>query len=143
MIELEIVIWLSLGSAFGTLFVYLAERSAFTERILGIGLIVACCVYVFFGLLSGDVMWIFIETSGLLLYSCFVLLGWKYKFSWLGIGWFLHHVWDYPLHLRWEGGDIAPDWYVLFCISFDVIVGLYIIIDLHRDNMDIDLLQKG
>ena len=46
--------------------------------------------------------------------------------SWLAFGWALHPAWDAGLHLHGYGASFAPEWYVLACISFDLLVAGYI-----------------
>ena len=44
----------------------------------------------------------------------------------LAVGWQLHSVWDVGLHLRGPGRHVAPDWYAIACVSFDVLLAVVI-----------------
>ncbi|TKB43139.1 DUF6010 family protein [Thalassotalea mangrovi] len=46
---------------------------------------------------------------------------------WLALGWLLHPVWDIGLHLQGPGWHIVPPWYAVACVSFDILVAIYIV----------------
>jgi hypothetical protein len=123
------LIWLTLGvilSAILLRYVRLYSKNR-QKRILSIGLIVAAGLYLAFALIWGDGTWILIEASGILIFSIFVWLANRYSYSWLAAGWAAHIAWDGFIHLYGLGQAIAPEWYVVTCISFDLILAVYIL----------------
>ncbi len=44
----------------------------------------------------------------------------------LAAGWALHPIWDAGLHLQGSGATHAPEWYVVACISFDLLIASFI-----------------
>ncbi len=102
------------------------KRLKTVRRLLGQGLVVAALIYIGFAIIWGDLTWIGIETLGVLIYSACYWLSNKFSIVWVGIGWLLHPLWDVFLHLIGPGNHVAPEWYAIACISFDVAVALYI-----------------
>ncbi|MEZ4619105.1 MAG: hypothetical protein R2867_26825 [Caldilineaceae bacterium] len=121
--------WLLVGFVLGGLFVVAARRHDVQKErvILAVGLLVAALIYVGFALLWGNLQWIAIEVGGLLLYACFVLLAQRHCVIWLVVGWAAHPLWDIGLHWLGQGHTVAPEWYVLVCLSFDLLVAAYMI----------------
>lgn len=122
-----LILWLLLGLVLGALFVVAARRQGGQKErvILAVGLLVAALIYVGFALVWGNLQWIAIEVGGLLLYACFVLLAQRHHVIWLAIGWAAHPIWDIGFHLLGAGHTVAPMWYVLACLSFDLLVAGY------------------
>jgi hypothetical protein len=122
LIEIFIGIILALG------FVLLVRQSgsfAKEKFLLFIGLIITALIYVGFGLISGINNWIIIEFIGVAIYSSLAWLGWK-KSSWfLAFGWAFHVAWDAILH--GTSTPFVPQWYIGFCIGFDLAVAGYIV----------------
>ena len=132
------LIWLLFGSIAGLLLVYLVHtRRARAFKTLAIGLFIAAMFYVGFALVWGDSTWIAIEVAGVILYSIFYGLSIRFSYIWLGVGWLLHPLWDVLLHLNGVGHSVAPQWYVYACISFDLIVAIYIFV-VHKHWSDSD-----
>lgn len=120
-------LWLLLGLVLGGIFVIAARRQGVQQErvILAVGLPVAALIYVGFALVWGNMQWVAIEVGGLLLYTFFVLLAQRQNPIWLAIGWAAHPLWDIGLHWLGEGHVFAPEWYVLACLSFDLLVAGY------------------
>ena len=74
----------------------------------------------------GNSVWIAIEALGVFVYALFYWLSTKYSAIWLSLGWLLHPVWDVVLHLFGPGAHVAPEWYAVACLSFDIVVAAYI-----------------
>ncbi len=123
------LIWLMLGLVAGWAFLYYARSKNATgeKRILAAGLVLAAAVYVAFAVIYGSARWIAIEFAGVALYGIFAWFSYKYSVRWLAIGWVGHAAWDALLHLVGPGNVVAPEWYVLACISFDILVGGYVL----------------
>ncbi|RZI85335.1 MAG: hypothetical protein EOP38_05395 [Rubrivivax sp.] len=66
--------------------------------------------------------WLAIEFAGVVVYGTFGVLGLKGSWNWLIAGWLLHPLWDLALHHAGPGAHIAPAWYAIACLAFDVIV---------------------
>lgn len=99
-----------------------------------IGLVLAAVIYIGFALFWGDLPWLGIEVAGLLFYSFLAYLGFKKDTVWLVIGWFLHVGWDLALHMLGPGEHIVPAWYAITCLSFDVVIALYIFIQMQNST---------
>ncbi|MEW8030043.1 MAG: DUF6010 family protein [Candidatus Thiodiazotropha sp.] len=125
--------WLVLGLALGiALILYARNRGRSEKTILAIGLIVAALIYVGFALIWGDATWFFIELAGVPVYGMFYWLSVRFSFLWLAIGWVAHPVWDIFLHLKGPGHIVAPEWYAVACISFDILVAAYIVASISK-----------
>ena len=124
----QIILWLVIGLVGGTCLLYLARKNNKRKEklILGVGLLIAALIYLGFALVWGNWKWFGIETLGVIGYGVFFYLGKRFHFAWMGVGWFLHPLWDVVLHLNGPGEQIVPAWYALACVSFDVLVGTYI-----------------
>ena len=99
------------------------------KHLLGISLIIAAIIYIGFAVVWGSPVWVAVEALGALFYTLFYWLSIKYSALWLSLGWILHPVWDVVLHLFGPGSQVAPEWYAIACLSFDIVVAVYI---LHR-----------
>ena len=125
------VAWLILGFALGAvLLLYARSKGEQGEkRVLTIALVVAALVYVGLAVVWGKATWILIETAGVPAFGAFVWLALRHNYKWLAAGWALHPVWDVGLHLWGPGQAMAPQWYVVACVSFDVLVATYVVIN--------------
>lgn len=136
------ILSLLFGVAWAYPYLYLAHyrMTSVTKRrhLLGTGLVGAAVAYIMFALLWGrpndddamsfsSVIWL--EVTGLFMYgSCYPLAIVFQSDLWLALGWVLHPMWDILLH--WgeaQAAHVAPQWYVLTCVSFDVAVAGYIV----------------
>jgi len=128
------IICVFVGLILGSLFIVIARKlSPNGEKVfLAQALWIAALIYIGFALAWGDMYWLGIESLGVLAYGIFAYLGYRYSAIWVGLGWLVHPLWDAVLHLYGAGHAIAPDWYVIACISFDVLVGAYILTNLSR-----------
>lgn len=125
-----IAFYLVLGLALAGIYLLYSRRlSPSAElRSLSTVLIVASAIYVVFALFKGNMLWTGLETLGMAIYGLFVYFGFRYSILWLASGWALHPAWDVFLHFFGPGQHIAPDWYVIACISFDILVAMYIVV---------------
>ncbi len=128
------VLFLLLGVVWGGLFIWYARSQGdVNERLLlASGLVIAAVIYIGFGLVWGNVYWVGIESGGVVFYTLFVILAYQHKYWWLAIGWLLHVGWDVALHLMGPGAHIAPAWYAVACIGFDVLMAGYILMFLRQ-----------
>ena len=122
------VLWLVLGLFFGAaLIMYARKYRAKGEKIiLAKALIVAAIIYVLFAIIWGNTTWMVIEIIGVPTYGLFAWAAMRYSSYWLAIGWLLHPLWDAWLHLLGPGKTVAPAWYAIACITFDILVAGYI-----------------
>ncbi len=119
---------LLLGLGLGALFLGLAKYGPAEERqVWAVGLVVAAVIYVGFAIAAqAPAPWLLIECLGLLVYSSLAILGLRHRVGWLALGWLLHPLWDLVLHFWQAGSEFTPGWYVLSCLSFDLLVGAVI-----------------
>ncbi|WP_415883904.1 DUF6010 family protein [Neptuniibacter sp. QD34_54] len=125
----DTILWLLFGLAGGGLLIKFAKGRAEQEQIniFGVALVIAALIYIGFAVLYGaSTTWLFIETVGVLIYGSSYLLAKHFGLHFLALGWLLHPVWDVGLHLVGAGGHFAPEWYAVMCISFDLVVAVYL-----------------
>ena len=121
-------LYLSLGFLLGLLFVLIGSKRDNQSQFFGTGLIVAILAYVVFALFQFEMDWLKVEA---IMIGAFLLL---YKLSirggilYIGLGWLLHPLWDYYVHIAGPGVNFAPEWYAWMCISFDLVVGAYCLV---------------
>ena len=121
--------WLLIGLISGACYLYWARSlpAALELRVLTAGLLVAALIYVGFATIRGNPDWILIELVGVAIYGVCAFLTYRISPFWLAAGWGFHPAWDVLLHLSGAGQTIAPYWYVIACISFDLLVAVYIV----------------
>ncbi|MEN1728579.1 MAG: DUF6010 family protein, partial [Pseudomonadota bacterium] len=119
----NLVFFLLLGALGGWLLVLYAFRSKRNSQlILAQALVIAALIYLAFALIWANPLWIGIELLGVLLFSLFAWRGVRGSMLWLAAGWGLHPFWDAGLHWWIADGHFAPRWYVIACLSFDLVV---------------------
>jgi hypothetical protein len=90
------------------------------------GVIVAAAFYVWFALRAGDYIGLAIEFAGLAGFAALAVKGFRHRTSTiLAVAWALHPVWDVALHSAGHG-TYAPLNYVVFCISFDLLIAAFV-----------------
>ncbi len=117
-------VWLLLGAIFGVVFVQLlqANQKALT-RWTSAGLAIAALVYVAFAWWNHvSDFWILVEVAGLVFFSAFALAGWQGNLKALALGWLLHGMWDWLVHIIGPGTHVPPLWYAWICAGFDLAV---------------------
>ena len=94
-------------------------------RLYAAGLFIAALIYV--GFVARDVTphWLIIELAGLIVFTLIALAGLKISAWILAAGWVAHAAWDLLLH-RLSNVAFVPDWYPLICLSFDLVLAIYI-----------------
>ena len=122
-------LWLLLGLVFGSaLLIYArSHRARGEKKVLTNSLVVAAIIYVVFAIIWGNTTWLLIEITGVLVYGIFAWAAIRYSAYWLSIGWLLHPIWDVGLHLTGPGNRVAPEWYAVACITFDILVAMYVL----------------
>jgi len=121
-------LWFCLGVLLAVPLVILAESVKLNvmTHLMGVSLVIAAIIYIGFALVWGDTPWLFIELSGVVVYGLFYFLAVRFSAIWLSVGWLLHPIWDVVLHLNGPGSHLAPEWYAVACLSFDIVVAAYI-----------------
>ena len=89
-------------------------------------LVIGALIYVGFALVGQQWDWLPIEFGGVLLYSFFVFLSFRFSILFLALGWALHVVWDLALHFDGHPGYV-PDWYPGACLGFDLLIAGYLV----------------
>lgn len=126
---MEVIFWLVFGVITSSVLIKFVHHKPSESRlkILGYALIIAALIYVLFAVLASNLVWIGIESLGVLLYGASFILSKSRSSNLLAVGWLLHPVWDVGLHLSGSGSIVAPEWYVVMCISFDITVACYLL----------------
>ena len=92
-------------------------------------LVVAAGVYIVFAVAAGaGAAWTVAEIAGVAVYGTLAALGVRGSHWWLVAGWAAHPVWDVALHYVGPGHAFAPDTYTIPCLSFDLLVAVYIVL---------------
>ena len=87
------------------------------HKVYGVALIVAALIYV--GFAVGD-MFFLQELGGAFIFAAMAVAGMR-GYPWaLALGWALHVTWDVGFHGAYS--PIAPSWYPLACVGFDLVV---------------------
>lgn len=73
-------------------------------------------------------IWLLIELLQIVVFGTMALIGLRGSPYWLAIAWALHPVWDVGLHYIGPGSSFAPFTYAIACVSFDLVVAVYIAI---------------
>ena len=104
-------------------------RDVVGRSLLAIVLIIAALAYVAFAIRAGEsAFWVVGEWWGGGIYGTMGLLGVRGSPWWLAAGWALHPLWDVVLHYFGPGSSFAPVSYTIPCVSFDLLVAVYIAI---------------
>ena len=123
------------GLLLGTALVAFARFGPCRELlVLSIALWVAAGAYVVFAGCARSYTWFSLELGGALFFCTFAFLGLRSSPWYLIIGWTLHPLWDVGLHLRGAGALYTPGGYALACLSFDLIVAGYMILQVLRKD---------
>lgn len=121
--------YLLLGALGAVVFLMLAAKSPQENRILALGLGVAAVLYIAFAWIGqAPAAWVVIETVGAIGYGAVAVLSLYRSRWWLMLGWLAHPLWDVRLHWLGRGSAFAPEGYAVSCISFDLVVAVYIFI---------------
>ncbi|MBV6625877.1 MAG: hypothetical protein KI793_23595 [Rivularia sp. (in: Bacteria)] len=122
---------LAVGVILAGLTILVGEALPFTlpfknyRKFYATALIIAALVYVYFSSLSQNGTWILTEIIGVIIFSIIALLGVKYSFWFLAIGWFIHPIWDLLIDNH-SLTIFVPRWYPIICIGYDIVIGSYI-----------------
>nr|PZN81262.1 MAG: hypothetical protein DIU56_01095 [Pseudomonadota bacterium] len=99
------------------------------RALLAIVLIAAAGAYLGFAFQSApDRSWMLLELLQAVAFGSLALVGLRGSPYWLALGWALHPVWDVGLHFLGPGERFAPWTYAIACLSFDLVVALYIVL---------------
>ena len=102
-------------------------ESNYQIHALGSGLVIAALIYVGFAFYQSHHSWLAIEMAGSLAYGGLVWWALRSSMLWLALGWGAHPLWDVALHWLGPGAHIVPPWYAIACLSFDLLVAIYIL----------------
>jgi hypothetical protein len=93
--------------------------------LLAVVLVIAAVVYVGFAANAGG-GWMTAEVAAVVVYGALGVLGIRGSRWWLVAGWAAHPLWDVVLQHVGPGRSFAPDTYTVPCLSFVLLVALYI-----------------
>ena len=122
-----IALWLFLGLLLGAVFIALGRAVVPNERLLfSVSLWVVAFIYVVFAVSGDGRGWLEVEALGVVLYGGMGLLGMFHSPRWLILGWAAHPIWDVALHFFGGGSAFTPESYSISCVTFDLLVAVYI-----------------
>ena len=125
MSPVQATILLVIGAVLGAAFVLTAFlRRRRTRPWLVVGLIVVALAYVWFA--RERPAWLLVELAGVGVYGAVSWAGLRGSPWWIVAAWALHPVWDIVLHYVGPGRAFAPVWYAVPCVSFDLVVAVYV-----------------
>ncbi|WP_457654686.1 DUF6010 family protein [Rhodocaloribacter sp.] len=96
------------------------------RRFYAVLLVGAAAVYLVFALRGRAGVWVGVEAAGVAAYGLVAWLGATRSAWWLAAGWLAHVAWDVALHAT-GATPFVPAFYPMFCVSYDVLVAVYII----------------
>ena len=96
-------------------------------RLLVYALGIAALIYILFAAAALEIEWLAIELLGFTVFLTIAWLGLKRSYWYLATGWATHVLWDIGLHSN-NTPAFVPSWYPAFCMSFDMIVAVYIVL---------------
>jgi hypothetical protein len=96
--------------------------------LLAVGLAVVGAVYLGSALNDGRLRLQLLEGGVAVFFLVLALVGLWYAPLVLAAGWLLHAVWDYFHHPHPLGAPVAAHWYPLACLSFDVLVAAFLVV---------------
>ncbi|MFK8186044.1 MAG: DUF6010 family protein [Phormidesmis sp.] len=125
---MDMLLLLVMGWALALLFINVARLNPDMEQsVLAAGLIIAATAYLMMASFTGSPAWLALEGAGLMIYGLAAILGIFVSPWWLAAGWLAHPVWDIAFHWLGAGALFVPSAYVIICLSFDIMVALYIV----------------
>jgi hypothetical protein len=120
-------LYLLLGVVLAAIFLALSLlRKRGDWLVVAIGLPVAASAYIGFALMAGNGRWAAYEAVGVVVYGLIAWCGLRLSPRWLVLGWAAHPLWDTLLHLSGAGAELAPQWYVVSCVPFDLLVAGFV-----------------
>ena len=119
---------LAVGTLLGFGFVHLVRRNEVDRQRywFAAGLLIAAAIYAAFSMNAGPGMWVIVELAGVGLFGGLAVAGYRKSALILAAGWILHVGWD-VMHEVSEQIRFVPEWYPALCVSFDVVVGVYLV----------------
>ena len=117
-----------IGLALAIVYILSAWRSAWIEKLLGAGLLMGVGVwYLGFGIFEGTTLTILIpQILGGLFFAVLGYLGFARSLFFPGIGWMIHATWDFASP-HFSDVSYMPEWAAPMCLSFDILVGVYLL----------------
>ena len=75
-----------------------------------------------------SLIWALAEVLQVVVFGAVGLLGLRGSLYWIAAGWALHPLWDVVVHYVGPGRSFAPESWAISCVSFDLLVAVYIVI---------------
>lgn len=121
-------LYLLLGGVLGLVYIGSARSNPRVSEMQNYttGLTIAALIYIWFAWANGAREWLWLEILGAVVYGGVAWIGLRYAPLLIGVGWLLHPLWDAVIHPL-QTTDFVPTWYALACISFDLVIGIYIV----------------
>ncbi len=124
---------LFVGALLGAGFLSFARRRGEdrADYIFAAGLTIAAAIYAAFSMNAGPAQWVLIELGGVAVFAAISIIGYRTSILLLAVGWTIHVGWD-VWHSMVESIRFVPEWYPMLCISFDIVVGIYLFAEWKR-----------
>jgi len=114
--------------AAGLIFLTVVLNKYFTTRLIAAAILTAIgFIYVGFALKDNTIPFIILEVSMAIVFFFITIIVFTYKSSLLGYGIILHGVWDIFHHNGWFVSTNIPAYWPVFCITIDLIYGVYLL----------------
>ncbi|MEI9810249.1 MAG: DUF6010 family protein [Bacteroidota bacterium] len=118
---------LIIGISSGILLVAVLVMLKQFDKQLIYGLILAGIGFLYIGFTWSDLPSLIINASQALVFLLFAYYGIKKSVYILSLGYFVHGSWDIAYSL-FDKARLIPPHYDVFCLSFDFIIGMYLLI---------------
>ncbi len=114
--------------AVGLIFLTMALNKYFTTKLIAAAILIAIAfIYVGFALKDNTIPFMILEISIAIVFFFLAIIGYSYRASLLGYGIILHGIWDVLHHNSWFLNTDVPVYWPLFCLTIDLIYGIYIL----------------
>ena len=114
--------------AVGLIFLTVILNKYFTTKLIAAAILVAIAfIYVGFALKNNSVPFIVLEISTAIALFFLALIGYTKRTALLAYGIILHGVWDIFHHNGWFVSTDIPVYWPVFCMTIDLIYGVYLL----------------
>jgi hypothetical protein len=128
----------------GVLIIFIARLLSgyFTMKLFAATNLVAIAfIYIGFSLKDNPAKSIVIEIVATLIFYFAALIGYKKNNSWIAWGLILHGIWDIAHYKGTLIGTVIPDYWPVYCLTIDIIEGLFFLIIFRKQKQKAFLKQ--
>lgn len=116
-----------IGISSGLIIIILFSILKKFDKTIIYGLILCAIGFLYVGYVWTDLRAIVINAIQAVVFLFIAYYGMRKNTNLLGIGYFLHGIWDIVYHMFQDPGLIPPH-YDIFCLSIDFIMGAYLLL---------------